>query len=202
MNTLWRDMRYGIRIILKNPVFSALAVLILSLGIGVNTAIFSLANVLLLRPLRIENPEQIVGLYSKNTQRPDSYRGFSYPNYVDIRERNSVFSGLAAHDLAIVGINEGDTTRRTFAELISSNYFTTFGVRLFRGREFTPNEERPGSANPVAIVSHGYWNKKGKDPDLIGKSIRPRLRHGQRRSGRIGCGPDRLRRDARRRALC
>jgi predicted permease len=172
MDTLWRDLRYGIRIIFKNPVFSALAVLILALGIGVNTAIFSLINILLLRPLQIENPEQIIGLHSKNTERPDSYRGFSYPNYVDLRERNSVFSDLAAHDLAIVGINEGDTTRRVFTEFVSSNYFKTFGVRLFRGREFTPDEERPGRADPVAIVSHGYWNNNGRDPDLIGKSIR------------------------------
>jgi predicted permease len=148
-----------------------LAVLILALGIGINTAIFSLVNTLLLRPLLMENPQQIVGLYSKNTKRPDSYRAFSYPNYVDIRERNTVFTSLAAHDLAIVGINEGETTRRTFAELASSNYFRTFGIRLLQGREFTPDEEKPDSANPVAIVSHGYWKKKAQDPDLVGKTI-------------------------------
>ena len=141
MDTLLRDLRYAVRIIFKTPVFAALAVLILALGIGVNTAIFSLVNTMLLRPLVIENPEQIVGLYSKNTKKPDSYRGFSYPNYVDIREKNTAFSSLAAHDLAIIGINEGETTRRTFGEVISSNYFSTFGVRLFQGREFTPNEE-------------------------------------------------------------
>jgi predicted permease len=120
----------------------------------------------------IENPEEIVGLYSKNTQKPDSYRGFSYPNYLDIREKNSAFTSLAAHDLAIIGINEGETTRRTFGEMASSNYFSTFGVRLFRGREFTPEEERPGSVIPVAIVSYRYWNKHGRDPDLVGKTMR------------------------------
>ncbi len=172
MDTLWRDLRYGMRIISKNPGFAALAVLVLALGIGVNTAIFSLVNVMFLKPLEIENPEEIVGLYSKNTERPDSYRLFSYPNYIDIRDRNAVFGSLAAHDLAIVGINEGETTRRTFAELVTSNYFSTFGVRLFQGREFTPNEERPGSEIPVAIVSYGYWNKRAKDPDLVGKTIR------------------------------
>jgi predicted permease len=172
MDTLWRDIRYGMRIISKNPGFTALAVLVLALGIGVNTAIFSLVNAMLLRPLEIDRPEQIIGLYSKNTEKPDSYRSFSYPNYIDIRDRNAVFTSLAAHDLAIVGINEGDTTRRTFAELVTSNYFSTFGVRLFQGREFTADEERPGSEIPVAIVSFGYWNKRAMDPDLVGKTIR------------------------------
>jgi len=171
MDNLWRDLRYGIRIIFKNPGFAALAVLVLALGIGVNTGMFSLVNELLLRPLEIENPEQIMGLYSKNTERPDSYRGFSYPNYVDIRDRNTIFSSLAAHNLAIIGINEGESTRRTFAEHVTSNYFSTFGVHLFQGREFTADEERPDSDIPVAIVSYGYWNKKAKDPALIGKTI-------------------------------
>jgi predicted permease len=172
METLWSDLRYGMRLILKNPGFAALAVLVLALGIGVNTAIFSLVNAMLLKPLEIDHPEQIVGLYSKNTEKPDSYRNFSYPNYVDIRERNAVFSSLAAHDLAIVGIAEGDSTRRGFAELVTSNYFSTFGARLFQGREFTAEEERPGSEIPVAIVSYGYWNKRSNDPDLVGKTIR------------------------------
>ncbi len=172
MDTLWQDLRYGVRIILKNRTFTALAVLILALGIGVNTAIFSLVNALLLRPLQIKNPQQIVGLYSKDTRKPDSYRGFSYPNYVDIRENNTTFSALAAHEPTIVGIHSGETTRRAFAEFISSNYFATFGVPLLRGRGFTPEEERPGSAIPAAVVSHGYWSKLGRDPDLVGKSVR------------------------------
>jgi putative ABC transport system permease protein len=172
MDTLWLDLRYGMRTISRNPGFAALAVLVLALGIGVNTAIFSLVNATLLKPLKIENPDEIVGLYSRSTEKPDTYRGFSYPNYVEIRDRNIIFSSLAAHDLAIVGINEGETTRRTFAELVTGNYFSTFGVHLFQGREFTPDEETPGSEIPVAIVSYGYWNKRAKDPDLIGKVIR------------------------------
>ena len=154
MDTFFRDIRYAVRTIVKTPVFAALAVLILALGIGVNTAIFSLVNGMLLRPLLITNPQEIVGLYSKNITRPDSYRAFSYPHYLDIRERNEAFASLAAHDMAFVGINEGDTSRRTFIELISSNYFATFGVPLLEGRDFTPEEERPESAIPVAIVSY------------------------------------------------
>ena len=80
---------------------------------------------MLLRPLLIENPQQIVGLYSKNITRPDSYRAFSYPHYVDIRERNEAFVSLAAHDMAFAGINEGEIARRTFVELISSNLLLT-----------------------------------------------------------------------------
>jgi len=172
LDSFFQDIRYAIRTIVKTPVFAALAVLILALGIGVNTAIFSLVNGMLLRPLLITNPQEIVGLYSKNITRPDSYRAFSYPHYRDIRERNEAFASLAAHDMAFVGINEGDTARRTFIELISSNYFSTFGVQLLEGRGFTPEEERPESAIPVAIVSYGYWNKQGRDPELIGKTVR------------------------------
>ena len=172
MDTFFRDVRYAVRTIVKTPVFTALAVLILALGIGVNTTIFSLVNGMLLRPLLMENPQEIVGLYSKNTTRPDSYRAFSYPDYVDIRDNNEAFASLAAHDMTFVGINEGETARRTFVEVVSSNYFSTFGVHLFKGRGFTPDEERPESAIPVAIVSYGYWNKKARDPALIGKTVR------------------------------
>jgi len=171
MDTILRDIRYAFRVTTKTPVFAGLAVLILALGIGVNTAIFSLVNTLLLRPLNIQQPEQIVGLYSRSTERPDSYRGFSYPHYRDIRDRNEVFSELAIHDLAIVGLGDGDATRRSFVELISSNYFETFGVPLLQGRSFTSDEELPGSSIPAAVVSYGYWNKTGKDPDLLGKSV-------------------------------
>ena len=171
MESLVQDLRFGARMLFKNPGFTAIAVLVLGLGIGANTAIFSLVNALMLRPLAVQKPDELVSCYSKDT-RNNSYRSFSYPEYVDIREKNSVFVSLLAHDMAFVGLTEGESTRRTFADVISSNYFATLGVRMFRGRDFLPEEERPGSAIPVVIVSYQHWKKTGQDSDIIGKPVR------------------------------
>src|SRR5579863_6890302 len=138
------DIRFGVRMLITKPGFTAAAVSVLALGIGANTAIFSLVNAFLLKPLHIGNPSELVGVHSRDTQKPDSYRAFSYPNYADMRDNNPVFSNLAAHNLAMVGLSEGDSTRRVFADIVSSNYFATLGVPLLRGRTFTPAEERPG----------------------------------------------------------
>jgi predicted permease len=172
MGNLLKDLRYGVRMLVNRPAFTITAVIVLALGIGANSAIFSLVNGFLLRPLVIQNPEQLVGVYSRNTHKADSYRAFSYPNYVDLRNGNGVFSSLAAHNMAMVGLSEGDTTRRVFADLVSSNYFATFGVPLYRGRAFTTAEERPGTAAEVAIVSYNFWKKSGSDPNLLGKTLR------------------------------
>jgi predicted permease len=168
---LWQDVRYGIRMLLSKPAFTAAAVLVLALGIGANSAVFSLINAFLLKPLHVQNPEQLAGLYSRDTKHPDRYRAFSYPNYVDIRDSNQAFSSLAAMNLAMVGVQEGDSTRRTFAAVVSSNYFSTLGVNLMMGRAFLPEEEKPG-AELTAVVSYSFWRKKGEDPELVGKPVR------------------------------
>ena len=171
MRNLVRDLRFGVRMLGKNPWFACAAVTVLALGIGANTAIFSLVDAFLLKPLVIHNPAELIGCYSRDTRKAN-YRGFSYPDYAELRENGSAFSSLLAHDMAMVGISEGDTTRRVFADIVSANYFTTFGVPLFQGRSFTLAEERPASAVPVAIVSYAYWKKTGADPQLLGKSVR------------------------------
>jgi predicted permease len=163
---------HGVRVLTKKPGFTAAAVLVLALGIGANTAIFSLVNAFLLKPVMIHNSKELVGLYSRDTKKPDSYRSFSYPNFTDLRGQGGVFSSIAAHNLAMVGLTEGDTTRRLFADLVSSNYFDTMGVKLFRGRAFTAEEERPGSGIPVVIVSYSYWKRHGADAAMLGRSLR------------------------------
>ena len=163
---------HGVRVLAKKPGFTAAAVLVLALGIGANAAIFSLVNAFLLKPLAIHKAEELVGLYSRDMRKPDNYRAFSYPNYVDLRGQGGVFSSLAAHNLAMVGLTEGDTTRRLFADIVSSNYFDTMGVGLLRGRVFTPEEERPGSARPVVIVSYSFWKRHGADASMLGRSLR------------------------------
>ena len=142
MNYLWQDIRYGIRMLLSKPGFTAAAVLVaLALGIGANSAVFSLVNAFLLKPLHVKDPQQITGLYSRDTKHPDAYRAFSYPNYVDIRENNQTFSSLAALNVAMVGIEEGNSTRRTLATIVSSNYFSTLGVAPLKGRAFFPRKK-------------------------------------------------------------
>ena len=163
---------HGVRVLAKKPGFTAAAVLVLALGIGANAAIFSLVNAFLLKPLAIHKAEELVGLYSRDTRKPDNYRAFSYPNYVDLRGQGGVFASLAAHNLAMVGLTEGDTTRRLFADIVSSNYFDTMGVGLLRGRVFTLEEERPGSARQVAIVSYSFWKRHGADAAMLGRSLR------------------------------
>ena len=165
-------LSHSFRVLTRKPAFTAAAVLVLALGIGANTAIFSLVNAFLLKPLAIHKAEDLVGLYSRDTRKPDNYRAFSYPNYVDLRGQVGVFTGLAAHNLAMVGLTEGDTTRRLFADIVSSNYFEVLGAPLLRGRAFTADEERPGSAASVAIVSYSFWKRHGADPAMLGRSLR------------------------------
>jgi hypothetical protein len=98
MGNLLKDLKYGVRMLLNRPGFTITAVIVLALGIGANTAVFSLVNAFLLKPLVIQKPEELVGCYSRNIHKPDSYRAFSYPNYVDLRDGNAVFSSLAAHN--------------------------------------------------------------------------------------------------------
>jgi predicted permease len=157
--------------LLSKPGFTAAAVLVLALGIGANSAVFSLVNAFVLKPLHLQNPGELTGLYSRDQKHPDTYRAFSYPNYVDIRDHNQAFASLAAMNLAMVGIQEGDNTRRKFGAVVSSNYFSTLGVKLLKGRTFLPEEEKPGE-ELTAIVSYLFWKEKGKDPELVGKPVR------------------------------
>jgi len=151
MTNLARDLRFAVRTLWKTPAFTAIAVAVLALGIGANSAMFTVVDALLLRPLAGKT-DQLVGLYSRDRTRPDSYRAFSYPNYADIRDGNDVFDALMAHTFAMVGVPAGDAVRQTFVEVVTASYFDTLGVRLAAGRAFTPEEERPGARIPVAIV--------------------------------------------------
>jgi len=170
---LRRDLAYSFRMLAKRPGFTVAAVAVLSLGIGANTAIFSLVNAFLLKPLVLRNAQELTGVYSRDTKKPDSYRAFSYPNYADLRTAGGgVFSSLAAYNITMAGVSEGDTTRRIMAEVVSSNYFDTLGAPVWRGRGFTAGEERPGSGVPVAIASYSFWKRSGAPPDFLGRTLK------------------------------
>ena len=170
---LIKDIQFALRSLLKTPGFTAVAIVVLALGIGANTAVFSLVNATLIRPTPAERgPGQVVGIYSRDRAHPDRYREFSYPDYQDIRSRNPVFSDVTAMTLALVGFTEGDRTRRVFAGLVPSNYFSTFGVQMAKGRQFTEQEEKPGAGIPVVIVDYQHWKNRAFDPQIVGKLVR------------------------------
>jgi len=176
MKTLLRDLRQSIRTLAKRPGFTAAAVAVLALGIGANSAIFTIVNSFLFKPLVLEKPEELVGCYSRDLH-AGSYRAFSYPNYSDLRANDPAFSGLAAFNVALLGLADGDLTRRAIGYIVSTNYFATLGIPLYRGRTFTEAEERPGSGIASAILSYSYWQKTGADPDALGKTVRVNGRH-------------------------
>ncbi|HLP26144.1 MAG TPA: ABC transporter permease, partial [Acidobacteriota bacterium] len=167
-----QDLRFSLRLLAKTPTFTLMAIVVLALGIGVNTAIFSLVHELVFSPRPWPNEQQVVQLYTQDEKKPDSFRMFSYPVYQDIRQNQDVFTDVLAHNMTMVGIGEGESTRRTFAALVSSNYFSTLQVPLVRGRAFTAEEEKPGAAIPVAIVSYNFWKRENLAPDLVGRVIR------------------------------
>ena len=171
MGSIYRDLRYGFRMLAAKPGFTVAAVLVLALGIGANCAMFSLLNAFLLKPLHVANARELVGCYSRDTQKPDSYRAFSYANYAALRDKNTVFTSVMAHNPVMVGVAEGDRTRRVFADVVSSNYFATLGEPLAQGRSFTAQEEHPGSQIPVVIASYPFWQKSG-NPELLGSMLK------------------------------
>ena len=172
MTTVYQDIRYSFRQLLGDPGFTVVAVICLALGIGVNTTVFSLINTFLFRPIVGQREGELVQCYNRDAVQPDTYRAFSYPDYVDLRGRNQVFSHLLAYELAEVGVTEGDVSRRVMAALVSADYFSTFGVTMARGRALRLEEEQPGSAIPVAILSYAAWTSGGADPDIVGKTLR------------------------------
>ncbi len=165
------DFKFAIRQLLKAPAFTIAAVTVLALGIGVNTAVFSLVNTLFFAPPAYSKPHEMVQLFSQDKKDPKKFRGFSYPTYLDVRDQNTVFSGTMAFNLAFVGIGQKGDTHRAFSAVVTSNYFSVLGVPLARGRAFLPEEETPGRNTPVAIVSYRYWQKHDLDPGMVGSQI-------------------------------
>ena len=172
MDSLLQDLRFSLRLLAKAPGFAAAAVAVLALGIGLNTGMFTVIYGLAFSPRPFAEPERIVQLYTQDRKQPDRYRLFSYPLWQELGARSDLFAGVMGFNHTVVGQQEGADTRRSFASIISSNYFDTLGIRLARGRSFTAGEERPGAALPVVIVSHAHWRKTGFDPGLLGRTLR------------------------------
>src|SRR5919199_1872914 len=172
MRTLWQDIRYGFRVMLKSPGFTAVAVVVTALGIGANTAIFSLIDKLLWRPLPVSAPDELVLLSAESLNPRFLNTIFSYPDYADYRDLNQVFNGLIAFRDAEVSVGSGEEAERTDGELVSGNYFEVLGVRAARGRAIRPEDDSAPGESPVVVLSHGLWQRRfGADPGIVGKSV-------------------------------
>ncbi|MGE5326821.1 MAG: ABC transporter permease [Deltaproteobacteria bacterium] len=186
MGTLLQDLRYGVRVLAKSPGFTAVAVLTLALGIGANTAIFSVVNSVLLTALPVEHPEQLVILTDPNAHgmwvgSQDGDRGLlTYAEFQDISSHNQVLSdvlasmsGLANLPVTIVGSEQGEEGARTPVGLISGSYFSVLGVKPVIGRAFTEDVDKMRGANPLAVISYNYWQSRfGGETSALGRKLR------------------------------
>lgn len=167
MSFFFNDLKYGLRMLAKRPGFTAIALITLAIGIGANTIMFSVVNVLLLRPTQVREPDRLVECQARNFQ-----GGLPYTAYLDLRDNNPVFSDLVAHgDLfSEATLAQGTVTRRIIFMHVSANYFSILGVTPALGRTFLPEEERP-DAQPVAVLSHHIWKRQDSDPEVLGKHL-------------------------------
>ncbi|MFY9570621.1 MAG: ABC transporter permease [Blastocatellia bacterium] len=172
METILQDLRYGFRMLLKHPGFTTVAVIALALGIGANTAIFSVVNAVLLRPLPFPEPERLMVVYESRTDRGVSRSSVSYPNFADWRDQNSVFERMSSyHDSDFVMTGDGEPARLQGA-VVNADLFPLLGVSPILGRPFLPEEDKPGDSGGVVMLSHRLWQQRfNGDPNIIGRSI-------------------------------
>jgi macrolide transport system ATP-binding/permease protein len=171
MHTLFQDLRYGARQLLKRPGFTLLAIISMALGIGANTAIFSLIDTVAFRPLPVRNASELQELYGTLHNGAD-YTIQSYLNYKDYRDRNQVFSGLIAYRIAVASLSHNGNNERVWGTMASGNYFDVLGVPPLLGRGFLPEEDQTPKSHPVVVLSYGCWQKRfASDPAIVGRSV-------------------------------
>jgi predicted permease len=179
MNSLLRDIRYALRQLGKSPAFTATVIVTLALGIGANTAVFTLFDQVLLRMLPVERPKELVRFQftggfsgSASSFGGDIHNYFSYPMYKDLRDQNQVFSGILAADKTQVGISWHNQAENQEAEMVSGNYFQLLGLKPVLGRLLTPQDDTAKNANPVLVLSHSYWKTRfAASRDVVGQTV-------------------------------
>jgi predicted permease len=171
LEALWQDLRYGLRMLLKAPAFTAVAVLTLAVGVGATTAIFSVVNGVFQRGLPAREPSQLVGLLFHQENNP-AQSGFSYPDFIDLREGASCFSGLFAYRIELDGLQEGNHAEQVLTSFVTGGYFTTLGLEPAVGRLILPTEGRVPGSDPVMVLGYSYWrNRFGSDPSIVGRQV-------------------------------
>ena len=174
MRDVVRDIKFALRSFRKSPVFTTVAVLSLALGIGANTAIFSLINQLILRPLPIRDPQSMALLkgVGRHYGRNNGYNAFSYPMYQDIRDRNTVFAGMMCRYSLTANIGTSSQVEIVQSELVSGNYFPLLGIGAVRGRVFNASDDLRAGEHPYAVLSYAYWKSRfAGDPAIVGQKI-------------------------------
>ena len=170
MEIWWQDVRYGARMLARSPAFTAVAVLTLALGIGANTAIFSVINAVLLRALPYEEADRLVFLTEWSEQVPEM--SFSVANLKDVRDQSTSFESLVGFNgTGFILATEGAEAERLSGRQVSSGLFPTLRKAPVLGRAFTAEDDKPG-AEPVAILAEGYWERRfGRDPGMVGRHL-------------------------------
>lgn len=170
MEILIKDLRYGLRMLARRPGITLIAVLSLALGIGANTAIFSLVNTILLRPLPVAAPERIVSLRNETAGRVSM--AFSYPNYKDFRDRSDVFDGLIGYRFAPLSVSHDGINEKLWGYIVTGNYFETLGVSAALGRAISTDDDLQAGGHPVTVLSYKCWQQRfGADPSIAGKNV-------------------------------
>jgi putative ABC transport system permease protein len=175
---LTQDLRSGVRMLKKSPGFTGVAILSLALGIGANTAIFTIINAVFLHPLPVQDPSQLVEMFTRDTKTVDANTNFqltptSLPNYEDYRDQNTVFTGLAAATFPLP-LNWGGQAepQQLLGSLVSPNFFDVLGVKAYRGRFFFPDEGKKVGADPVVVLSYALWTRRfGGNAGVVGQTI-------------------------------
>jgi len=178
MSTLFHDVRYGIRMLAKTPGFTTAAVLTLALGIGANTAIFSVMNAALARRLPVPDPERLVRFHTTDQPPNTSQTGYNdtsltEPVFEELRKQHNVLSDLVAYvplSIRKVAVRSGAEPEEANADMVSGNFFSGLGVRLERGRGFTPEDE--SQHTQTAVLSYAYWTRRfGRNPSVLGQNL-------------------------------
>ena len=168
VETCWRDLRFAARMLRKSPGFTLSAILTLALGIGANTVVFSVVNALLLRPLPVEQPNELTFLENEHYGPSQSY-----PDYKEVRDRNRTFAGLAGYRIAPMDLGTNAGADRIWGYLATGNYFDVLGVKPALGRVFHQSDDQQPGASPYVVVSYSMWQSRfGSDPAIVGKTIR------------------------------
>ena len=181
------DVRYALKWLLRSPGFAAVAVLSLGVGIGFNSALFSIVDALLFRPLPVERPDRLVDVYTKGGD-GDTYATNSYPDFLDFRAKNTVFTDMLGYSPSIAAVKAGDRSRMALGEVVTGNYFQVLGVTAAIGRTLLPDDDRTGAAR-ATVISYRLWRRDfAGDPSVLGRTL---LIHGQPYTI-VGVAPERF----------
>ena len=168
LEIFWRDVRFGLRMLRKNPGFTAVAVITLALAIGANAVVFSVLNGLILRPVDLPQPQSLYGLERGSDKMPTQ----SYPDYLDLRDRNRTFDDLAAYSIQQAGLNTGESTSPVWLFEVSGSYFDVLGIQPYLGRFFHGSDERGPNSAPYIVLTYAYWHVHFQDArDVVGRTV-------------------------------